>query len=138
LLRISGGRPAIFIGLVIGAVGEIVAAQTVVGRRQPDPGFEVARGMQLDRAAEVALGQAEIGGAGSCFLPRLTVVVRIPCPAVPWDASSGGSPGGAFGMGRSHGRIGCASGEARAAAGFDWVVSDFWNRSPAWSRSRSR
>src|SRR5215813_8263766 len=48
-------------GLVVGAVGEIEAALAVVRRRQAHPRFEVAR-MQLDRAAEVTLGQAEIAG----------------------------------------------------------------------------
>src|SRR5262244_1107725 len=48
-------------GLVVGAVGEIEAALAVVRRRQAHPRLEVAR-MQLDRAAEVAFGQAEIAG----------------------------------------------------------------------------
>ena len=75
LLSRSGGGTGDLDRLVVGAVGEVEAAQPIVGCRQPDPGFEVAR-MQLDGAAEVALGEAEIGGA-EVLLAEAEVVVRI-------------------------------------------------------------
>src|SRR5262245_1386262 len=54
-----GGRPRDLHGLVVGAVGELEPAQAIVGSGKPEPRLEVAR-MQLDGAAEVALGRCEI------------------------------------------------------------------------------
>ena len=59
----------------IGAVGEVEAAQPVVGGGEPDPGLGVAR-MAFDRAAEIALGEAEIAGP-ELLLAEREVVARI-------------------------------------------------------------
>src|SRR4029077_8398625 len=49
-------------GRRIGAVGEVEAAQPVVGRREPDPGAGVVR-MLLHGGAEAPLGETEIVAA---------------------------------------------------------------------------
>src|SRR5580704_13249577 len=57
-----GGRSDNADGLGVGAVGEIEAAQTVIGRGQAEPGFRVTRA-QFSSMAEIFLGQSEIVGA---------------------------------------------------------------------------
>ena len=79
LFMISGVSPMMADRLPIGAVGEIETLQPVVGRGKADPGFDVAR-MQLDRAAEMLLGEPEIGGA-EVLLAETEIVVRISCRA---------------------------------------------------------
>ena len=69
------GQPDDGDGLVVGAVGEVEAAQPVIGGREPDPGLGVAR-MGLDGAAEIALGEPEIAGPGLLLAER-QVVARI-------------------------------------------------------------
>src|SRR5207237_515238 len=61
--------------LVVGAVGELEAAQPIVAGGEPDPGFGIAR-MQLDGTAEVAFGDPEIAGA-EVLLAEVQVVIRI-------------------------------------------------------------
>ena len=116
MLSISGVGPAIFDRLVVGAVGEIEAAQPVIGGGEPDPGFEIAR-MLLDGAAEVLFGQAEIGGA-ELLLAEAEIVVRDPCRAIPWERRRA-----AVGHGR---RCPVASAATSVPGGWAWVVlSDF-------------
>ena len=91
MLRISGVGADDADGLGIGAVGEIEAAQAVVGGGKAEPGLGVAR-MRLDRVAEMLLGQAEIVGA-VCFLPS-SVRRSDRCRAGPASASAGAPSGG--------------------------------------------
>ncbi len=55
--------------LPIGTIGEIETAQPVVGRRQSQPGLGVTR-MQLDRVAEILLGQPVVA------VPELQLAAR--------------------------------------------------------------
>ena len=68
-------RPENAGGLFVGAVGEIEAAQAVVGGGKTQPGFRVV-GMQLDRAPEMLLGETVIVGA-ILDLAAIEVVVGI-------------------------------------------------------------
>src|SRR6185437_11947440 len=70
-----GGRPDDADGLGISTIGEIEAAQAVIGRGQTEPSFGVARA-QLDGMTEVFLGQSEIIGA-ILLLAEIQGVIRI-------------------------------------------------------------
>ena len=93
--------------------------------------------MQLDRAAEMAFGQAEIGGA-EIFLAEAEIVVGILAEQPLGDGIERrqlARAGASHRAGRR--RIGLHR-QAAGRAAVDCVVSDFGTGRPAWSRSRSR
>src|SRR5262249_50135693 len=103
--------------LIIGAIGEIEAALSVVRGGQADPGFEVAR-MQLDRAAEVTFRQVEIARL-EVFLAELELVIGRRLGGRGWRAPWRGGGGGGGGAGRWRGgsdRLG-SGGPVRPSAG---------------------
>src|SRR5665213_2933680 len=91
-----GGRPDDADGLVIGAVGEIEAAQAVIGGGKAEPGLRVAR-MMFGGAAEILLRQAEIIGA-VLLLAETEIVVGIAAEQTGRRACAG------LGIGRRRGK----------------------------------
>src|SRR5262249_44827756 len=60
--------------LAVGAVGQVVAAQPVVGGRKAEPGFAVAR-PRLDGAAEMLLGETVVALAVVALAEREIVAL---------------------------------------------------------------